>query len=159
MGINDELRMEEDRKWLERLRKMAEPELLPYSTFYKLVSIYTKKTGKIPDHPTALAINKYVAGEQPQVTTFIDETTLMYGYGECSDMGTWQFTIPPCCLIKGERLTKREKLEEETSHIIGVMIDKGIKIDEDKLKEIKNDLRSKKETESKLGTSSKNKDK
>lgn len=53
---------------------------------------------KSSEHPD-LDINDMVAGIlyklgiKYSVTSFIDETSIMYGYGKCSDIGDFQFTI------------------------------------------------------------------
>lgn len=54
---------------------------------------------KSSDHPDLdlhdmVAGILYKLGIKYNVTQFIDDTTIMYGYGRCSSIGDFQFTIP-----------------------------------------------------------------
>lgn len=40
------------------------------------------------------AIRRFISGEPYCVSTFIDEVTLTYGYGELSSLGSWQYELP-----------------------------------------------------------------
>lgn len=40
------------------------------------------------------AIKRFISGESYNVSTFIDEVTLTYGYGELSSLGCWQYELP-----------------------------------------------------------------
>ena len=41
-----------------------------------------------------IAIIRFLFGENPSISTFIDGNTLTYGYGELDDFGCWQFELP-----------------------------------------------------------------
>ena len=41
-----------------------------------------------------LAICLYKLGKKPSATMFIDEVTIMYGYGKCHDVGVFEYNLP-----------------------------------------------------------------
>ena len=40
------------------------------------------------------AIEMFINGEPYSVSTFIDEVTMTYGYGNLDSMGSWQYQLP-----------------------------------------------------------------
>ena len=43
---------------------------------------------------TVIAIVMYWIGFKPKISTFIDEETVTYGYGQLYSMGDWEYEIP-----------------------------------------------------------------
>lgn len=56
------------------------------------------------DLPELIAAILYQLGVCPQVTGFVDDVTIMYGYGKCNSIGDFQFTIPHRFLKPGTTL-------------------------------------------------------
>lgn len=54
------------------------------------------------------AIEMYLSGIPPMVSTFIDEETLTYGYGKLSSLGEWEYEIPHRVLKNNEAKTVSE---------------------------------------------------
>lgn len=70
------------------------------------------------------AIRRYTAGVKPSCSTFIDEVTMTYGYGELSDFGSWEFEIPHSVLSQGEPKSTHELMEQVVAKF-GVEGDRG----------------------------------
>lgn len=48
-----------------------------------------------------IAICLHKLGKKPNVTTFIDERTLMFGYGKLNgNIGIWQYNLPRYYVLK-----------------------------------------------------------
>lgn len=43
---------------------------------------------------TAIAIILFKLGVRPSATLFIDEETIMYGYGKCHSVGVFEYNLP-----------------------------------------------------------------
>jgi hypothetical protein len=43
---------------------------------------------------TFIAILLYRLGCKPKCTMFIDENTIMYGYGKCHSIGVFEYNLP-----------------------------------------------------------------
>lgn len=56
---------------------------------------------------TFIAILLYWMGFTPGCTTFIDEETLMYGYGKCHGIGIFEYNLPDRI---AEKLNKKYNL-------------------------------------------------
>lgn len=50
-----------------------------------------------------IAILLYKLGIEPSISTFIDEVTITFGYGELDWAGGWEYEVPP------KHLTKKDK--------------------------------------------------
>lgn len=48
----------------------------------------------------SIAICLYKLGKKPNVTMFIDEHTVMYGYGKCFDCGFFEYNLPAIYIKK-----------------------------------------------------------
>lgn len=47
-----------------------------------------------------IAIILFKIGVRPRATMFIDEETIMYGYGKCYDVGVFEYHLPSKYVIK-----------------------------------------------------------